>query len=1515
MPDQLPAVDMSTFKPLGSTEPTAPQAGNNLPPVDMSTFKSLTGEPAASAAKPPQPGIGEQVAQGFGSAAATGLAGVAKIASHIPGLPTLANKVGDVMGLPKLNPAGPNANPYDTVQKSAEQNAQQAQSTWAGKGGALLETAAEFAVGEEALKGLTQVERLQKLMPMMKMFENSPKLLKAAQVAMTSAKAGVVMGGQEAAHGGTAGQVATQAAVGAGLGVAGSALWGAGKMGYNALKAAGWSGAALDAVTKIASENVKPAEEVGDLLTQKITNHEAVAHTNFDNMLESIRGKVGDTPVPLSGSPLHEAAVSLQADMAKLPEGIQSGIKGLVPSEGNMNGLLEGLTDGSTKDMTGSQLIDLRQQLSKQLPRVAPALKEGIGKVLDGIDDTLDKVAGEAGHVEGVSDEYSAARSAYRQSVADLKEPFVQRIQSGKISDALDMLGKGQEAPHRMDVLKRLVGEDTVTGLGLNKFADVIKSATDEDGNLVLNKAISGWDKLSDETKKSMFSASPEVGQQLEQLMDGLRTMRKVRTTVKAGAALASLGMVATGMHKGMGSTLSAIETVGGVAALIYGGTHGGQEIIEKLATNKTLLEGLGKLYGYAGENAAQRLGTAGRTAEQLMRQGAEGPVAQTSWEGVMNAARNLSTGSEEGAAGNVRKRNVGDPIEKPSLIGKRGIKAVANQADDVAAVNKKATPGHTYGYEKNDGTHQVTARNPEGKSVALVTATEDETDPTLRTVRFSSGGQGEGLKAYGRMAEATKAEANRTGQTITLQGDEPDDMSAAARRTWVKLGEQHGYDVQWSADHRPHVTFRPEPEGGLDAHEAAAAAHNANGGSTFHPEQGDMNGKPAFAVAGSYPNLSDSTDGEKITPEQYKAYSSRPDVQKALSENPKAAIGTWGHEGKTDWEVSSVHDNKDEAIALGKKNNQIAIHDLSNHEDIPTGGKGTRPLQLTHYSNVEGLTETDPAQHGTGVRGAERDRMKEPGYLPRTYFGTEGYKEPAVQGRRYAYKAQIDPSKIYDVAKDPDGIWAKAGGGTAGENAVHDAGYAGYSRDGVVAAFDKMPVTSTPTPASASDLASKEIGTRHPSAAGALGVNNPAELSGMDALNEADKQAPARMTQAGKPVLGIKQKLVAALQDYKDNGISHLLDASNPDAALNQYIEHMKDNLKWLHDQMPKSIRDQAKHWYETAHNTTKKIAADNGITHEQEAGVTAALSPKNDWNNNVGQAKRLIEHWKNDQNHAFTPQMDEALSAIRNSEAINPALRKVLTDIRGKSYGELTGKTPEALLAKQAMWFRILDEAHGSPDTPIYGPDGSITGSQTLNWGQVDPLAKALKILEDGSVQNINDVMGQGHKIRNFYNNIINPFSERGHVTVDTHQVGASLLKPFSQNDLEVAHNFGSGNKQFTPSPAKHAATGLQGSYPVYEEAVRRAAAELGLQPRELQSITWEGIRSLMGDIKKTPELRRAVSEIWRQHEEGTLSVDQARQEILKASGGFAQPNWMSDAQWEANPNEEGDTSFDVK
>jgi hypothetical protein len=188
---------------------------------------------------------------------------------------------------------------------------------------------------------------------------------------------------------------------------------------------------------------------------------------------------------------------------------------------------------------------------------------------------------------------------------------------------------------------------------------------------------------------------------------------------------------------------------------------------------------------------------------------------------------------------------------------------------------------------------------------------------------------------------------------------------------------------------------------------------------------------------------------------------------------------------------------------------------------------------------------------------------------------------------------------------------------------------------------------------------------------------------------------------------------------------------------------------------------------------------------------------------------------------------------------------------------------------------------------------------------------MARGLDIIENGQKDGkpdyelINDHLGGGNKVRNFYNNMINPWSERGHFTADTHQVGAGLLQAVSSKSTEAMHNFGSGNVKGIASPGKNAPTGVKGTYPVYQEAGVRAAAANGVRPNQFQSMSWEGIRSLLGDDKKTPALEQAIRSIWTQHEDGELTKNQARQMILEASGGFTKPEWMSQEQWDADPS----------
>ena len=138
-----------------------------------------------------------------------------------------------------------------------------------------------------------------------------------------------------------------------------------------------------------------------------------------------------------------------------------------------------------------------------------------------------------------------------------------------------------------------------------------------------------------------------------------------------------------------------------------------------------------------------------------------------------------------------------------------------------------------------------------------------------------------------------------------------------------------------------PDWTHQPE---GVAVPDAVAKLHNEGGGSTYNPTQGDMNGKPSFAVP-AHPELSQVVDGEKVTPADIKTYMDQPAVAAALKSDPNLSIGTWAHEGKTYYDLSVTIPDRDEAIALGKKNNQIAIRDLQKGEDISTGGTGTPPF------------------------------------------------------------------------------------------------------------------------------------------------------------------------------------------------------------------------------------------------------------------------------------------------------------------------------------------------------------------------------------------------------------------------------------------------------------------------------------------------------------------------------------------------------------------------------------------
>jgi hypothetical protein len=81
----------------------------------------------------------------------------------------------------------------------------------------------------------------------------------------------------------------------------------------------------------------------------------------------------------------------------------------------------------------------------------------------------------------------------------------------------------------------------------------------------------------------------------------------------------------------------------------------------------------------------------------------------------------------------------------------------------------------------------------------------------------------------------------------------------------------------------------------------------------------------------------------------------------------------------------------------------------------------------------------------------------------------------------------------------------------------------------------------------------------------------------------------------------------------------------------------------------------------------------------------------------------------------------------------------------------------------------------------------------------------------------------------------------------------------------------------------------TGHSAISAVYREVNRRAVAERGIQPRELQSVMWYGACALFPESFKTPKNRVIIDEIWQKVANGQITADQAREEIVEFAGGF--------------------------
>tara|TARA_Y100000114_G_scaffold16149_1_gene13052 strand:- start:4229 stop:14029 length:9801 start_codon:yes stop_codon:yes gene_type:complete len=381
-------------------------------------------------------------------------------------------------------------------------------------------------------------------------------------------------------------------------------------------------------------------------------------------------------------------------------------------------------------------------------------------------------------------------------------------------------------------------------------------------------------------------------------------------------------------------------------------------------------------------------------------------------------------------------------------------------------------------------------------------------------------------------------------------------------------------------------------------------------------------------------------------------------------------------------------------------------------------------------------------------------------------------------------------------------------------------------------------------------------------------------------------------------------------------------------DKIYDVFVREAANNLKFLANEFKEEYRETSTLWYDGANKIARDLSRKYNVTPEQAAGILASLSPQKDWYQNVRLAELVLIAYSDNvimSEDMINKQIEINENSIKNSQL--KKYNKAKQDYRKSRSKSNKQKLDEAKLNLdkrknklndiidylksqkgktilevnpnfQSFWVRLHHEINTTKDYDIVSPDGEKISVAKRNdgvnkkvaWGSYTEIGKAVSIYNDGSQQNITRTLGQMHKIRNFYNNIIDPMSKDGDVTIDTHAVAAALLEPLSGKSKKVTANFGTGTSNSAP-------LGIKGLYYAYSDAYALAAKELNLLPRQVQSITWEAIRGLYTDtFKNNSKNVNLIQEIWINYGEGKITIDEARSKAIKEAGGINDPTWAS-------------------
>jgi hypothetical protein len=303
----------------------------------------------------------------------------------------------------------------------------------------------------------------------------------------------------------------------------------------------------------------------------------------------------------------------------------------------------------------------------------------------------------------------------------------------------------------------------------------------------------------------------------------------------------------------------------------------------------------------------------------------------------------------------------------------------------------------------------------------------------------------------------------------------------------------------------------------------------------------------------------------------------------------------------------------------------------------------------------------------------------------------------------------------------------------------------------------------------------------------------------------------------------------------------------------LQDFTDLMTQNILALYDTLAPKFMEISKQWYVGANRMANALANKYGKNIEQTSGIIAALSPQKDWFNNVSAAERVMDIMANHSDTRLTKEIvDKAVDYNTDKSTKKHKPNSFAVDLLDffNQYGEVSindfnesGRS----LQDQGVILRAIDHAINSPKVAITDPNGKFIGydSTPIRWNGFNEIAKAIFMYRNPSIEAVNSQLGDGNKVRNFYNNIVDPFSKTPYVTADTHAISVALAAPMSAEDASGVGLF-LGSKE----PL----------YAIVKDAYIKAASIAGILPREMQSITWEAQRVGINNKNRTEDQKES-------------------------------------------------------